>query len=399
MDLPNNEIGISDLLAHRECPRRMSFGMLRHRPQGEHPEAKSASNAYGSVIHDVLSDAQKMPDEEAIQRAFNKWGKWLDPSDLKRVKKDLETYHQRDPGAGCHCIANEGEYRVPLMEYGGKTIYFRARLDRLYQRIDNPAYFIHVDYKSSKWPKTEKEVDDDLQLWAYNWIIHEMFPECEQLQQVYDQLSYGSLSTRKNEKQREEIREWLQLAAISVIEDDTTQLDGLLEPKFNEWCPWCAVKMDCPVVTEGLTRYAEATIRGLAPVEPVLKQDGTPGKRTVMKLDLDLIQDYVEQLPKVNRAQKTLKEFEDNVRKALKEMPEIERHALGFEITHRSATEWTPTTLMNVHELLGDEFYSLVGITKSRIESLFPVDDPIRERLLRMGDKIDGAAVVKESKS
>jgi hypothetical protein len=35
-------------------------------------------------------------------------------------------------------------------------IYLRTRIDRLYQRLDNPGVFVHVDYKSSRWPKTQR---------------------------------------------------------------------------------------------------------------------------------------------------------------------------------------------------------------------------------------------------
>jgi hypothetical protein len=195
MDLPNNEIGISDILAWRDCPRRMSFSMRRWTDRGEPPEATNESNAYGSAIHMVfdLIEREGLTDSEAIQRAFDRYGGHLWPHDLLRMRRDVDTYHERDP-SGVRLIGSEINVRVPLFKWGnGEQIWFRGQIDRLYERVNSPGRFIHRDYKSSKWPKTQEEIDEDLQMWSYNWLIHEFWPECEDLEQVYDQLLEGEL--------------------------------------------------------------------------------------------------------------------------------------------------------------------------------------------------------------
>lgn len=397
MQLPRDEIGISDLLAHRECPRRMSWAMRRHLPQGEPPEATTPNDAYGSAVHEALhaSEADDLTDEQAILTAFKRYSRWLDPSDVDQLRRDLALYHERDPGLGSRTALNEGEIRVPLMEYGGRTIFFRAKIDRLYQRLDNGAVFTHVDYKSSKWPKTQEEIDNDIQMWAYNWCIHEFFPECESLTQHYDQLRGGLFSTHKSAEQRILIRDWLQLAAIALIDDEDYDDDGLLQPQYNEWCPWCAIKMDCKVVTGDLTRFAEATIRGLANVEKVKRKDGSDGKREVMKLDIDMIDQYVEVLPKVGRAKRTLEAFDKEVRAALRKMPEQTRHALGVEIRRKTLREYGPAELRAIHDLVGDDdFYALVGLTLASVERYYPDDHPHRNEVERLASERDGAISV-----
>lgn len=398
MDLPSQEIGISDLLAYRDCPRRMSFSMKRHTAEGEPAEATTPDNAYGSAIHDVLEaiEAGDLSDDQAILVAFKRFTRWLDPADLERMKRDLAAYRARDVGPEWRTVLNEGELRMFLMEYRGKRWFFRGRIDRLYQHRDHPGLFLHKDWKSSKWPKSPQEVDADLQLWAYNALIHDYYPECERLRQSYDMLSGGAITANtKSADARASIRQWLQLAAMAVIDDEEVGDDGLLKPTYNEWCPWCSIKMDCPAVTEGLTRYAEATIRGLAPVVPVVKKDGTPGKRTTMKLDLDMIQDYVDQLPKVGRARRTLDEFEQNVRSALRRMPEATRHALGVGLLEKTLTEWTPEDLRAVHDLVGDDdFYHLVGLTKASLERFYEKDDPKRSEVIRKAHKVAGPITV-----
>ena len=131
----------------------------------------------------------------AIQRAWATYHHYLTPDDLDRMCADLETYHTRT-ALGYRLIANEKDMRVPLFVYEGEQIYFRFKVDALYQNIEHPGIFLSRDYKSSRWPKTEEEIHKDIQQWAYNYGLHEMFPEIESLTQLYDMLRYGVTPTR-----------------------------------------------------------------------------------------------------------------------------------------------------------------------------------------------------------
>jgi hypothetical protein len=246
--------------------------MRRHTEAGEHPESQGPSTAYGSAVHEAIAFAESevATDDHAVQRAFDLYAKWLDPSDLDQLRTDLATYRARDY-AGVRTIAVEKELRTPLFEHEGETIYLRTRIDRLYQRLDNPGVFIHIDYKSSKWPKSAKEVHEDRQLWLTNLIVHEVWPECETLRQVYDQLNFGQLRTDKNDAQRALIRDWA-VKQITAILHDTT-----LIAKKNQWCPWCPILESCDVVRQ-LSEYATAEIAVLAP-------ERKEGRKTVLDLD------------------------------------------------------------------------------------------------------------------
>jgi hypothetical protein len=141
VNLPNDSLGITDLIAHRECPRRMSYGLRRHSGPGEQsddrtPEAGSYATAYGSAIHaaiQMLEEGREI--EDAIQVAWNEHGAWLEPGDLELLRRDLDTYRQRD-FPNTRTVLSEDEIRVPLFIYKGRQIYFRAKVDRLYERLD-----------------------------------------------------------------------------------------------------------------------------------------------------------------------------------------------------------------------------------------------------------------------
>lgn len=389
MELPNGEIGVSDTLDYGECPRRMSFKMRRHTEAGEAPEALNWTNAYGSAIHDAIAYVEDNPfasDDDAIQEVIRRFGAWIDPEDHEQLREDLALYRQRDY-ANVKTVLNEGEIRVPLMQHDGKSIYFRARIDRLYQRRDNPGIFLHIDYKSSKWPKTQEEIDSDIQMWAYNWALHEHLPEIETLVQNYDQLRYGVVRVgQKNDRQRTMIRDWLRKQVTALLEDDEYGPDGLLVPRMNQWCPYCPIMESCPVVLD-LTDFALKRILALAPPRK-------EGRKTVLELDGSAFDSYVAPLEDVGVARKVLERYENAVKDALRDMPQAERERLGYKLTGRSVSVFTPEGIEAAHRVLGDRFYDLAKLSKSAVEKLPP--GPERDAVLQMAERVAQAPQVKK---
>lgn len=404
MELPEDSIGITDLIAHGECPRRMSYGMRRHTARGEQsdtrtPEAGTYATAYGSAIHEVLAAVEDgLDDDAAVQRAWNLYGSALEPRDLELLHVDLATFRSRTfPGA--KIVAAEDEFRVPLFTHQGRTIYFRFKLDLLLQRLDNPGVFIHVDYKSSRHAKSESEVHSDPQMWAYNWGIHERFPECEQLIQVYDQLRFGQVTTRKSESQRGEIHGWLKAAATAVLDDDAVRSDGLLAPRFNRWCPWCPVLESCPVVGE-LSEWASTRIAALAPREPKKNKDGSDSKRMVdVPLEPARLPEYVAEMEKAATARQVLERFEGSVKDLLRELPALERAQLGYDLRPRSNSVFGPRALEAIHARFGDRFYELAKVTKSGLESGLGDDEAALDWAIGLAERVNGPPSVVKVKS
>jgi ketosteroid isomerase-like protein len=371
VELPEDSIGITDLLAYHECGRRFSYGMKRHTGIGmqsddETPESGSYATWYGSAIHLIIEEVEDgSSDDAALQTAFARYGHALDPSDLDLLRDDLVVYRSRDPG-NVRTLANEDEFRVPLFKYQGRQIYFRFKLDRLYERLDAPGHFLHVDYKSSRHAKAEKEVHGDKQLWAYNFGVHEFWPEAERLVQLYDQLRYGQVPTSKNAAQREQMREWLIRGATAIIEDEDWQPDELLEPRKNQWCAWCPIMESCPVIA-ALTEFALLEIETLAPAEKV-------GRKTVLNLDESLMGQYVERLEEAKQAIRILERFRDSVNSIIKRMPEDERLDLGYRLRGKKARVWTADQKRQIASRLGPDFFELVTVTKSGLESILADD-------------------------
>jgi hypothetical protein len=363
MKLVDNAIGISDVKDYRECPQRMENNMRRHNilPDGtrdEPPESRNWTNAYGSAIHDAISYVENddLTNKQAVEKAWKDWAPFLDPEDLALLHQDLDKYRGDTP-PGMRLVAAEVDVKVPLFIQDGVQYYFRFKLDAVYQMIADPTVFFHRDYKSSKWPKTDKEVHEDWQMSSYNWGIHELYPECLRLTQSYEQLRHGNILTSRNDLQREQIRDWL-IENVKVI-----IADGEHRPKINDFCRWCPLIMECSE-TERATKYWRGTLAVLAPQTKV-------GRRT--KLEFAEEGDEVERLitdvlPRAIAVRKHLEMFEKELKAKLERMPSSERERLGWRTEDRKTRKVTPEGLARIHEAVGPVFYQLVSLTKRNVD-------------------------------
>jgi hypothetical protein len=384
MDLPNDEIGVSDLKGWQECPRRMSYEMKRHSGV-ELPEARANPHTrYGTAVHDGIQhmeDTQAAP-EQVVQFLISDGHRWIDPEVADELVADFEEHLRRDEPLEWELIWNEHEIRVPLVVHKGRRIFYRARIDRLYRHREWPGRYRLRDTKTSRWMRTKEDVDHDEQMSAYDWSVREYLPEVEELEIVYDQLRFGEVSSRRNDDDRRKIHRWLQMGAIAVLDDEERGPDGLLVPEFNQWCPYCPIMTGCPVVPM-LTNYAQAEIARLAP-------EVKEGRTMRPQLDPDVFDVYVDQLPEVMTARGVLERFEKEVKAALLRLPSTEREAYGFGTQARGRDVFSPEALRAAHRLLGDDFYEVVAMSKEALTRAAGSDEAKLKLIIGMADRRPG---------
>jgi len=414
MRLPGNAVGISDIKNYRECPRRFEFGMRRHVEGSEPPEDAHPDTLYGTVFHDMVEQIEKLDldDDEALQAAFNAHAVDLDPGYYEMLIWDLRTYHERDL-TGVRTVANETEVRIPLLKWpcwdcegkgqtivessdstrdtnaratceecggtGEVTIYFRGKIDRLYQSLIDSTLFYHRDYKTSKHRKSKEEVHKDEQFWAYNWAIFEWWPECETLEQEYDQLRFGVETTRKSAAEREHMKDWLVKQVTSILEMDEPK------PKINDWCPWCPIMESCSEV-DRLHQFETARINFLTKTLPDASDDP----------EMEFLPTYIEKLPEVQQGTKLLKAYEARIKAVLKELPEDRREALGFALTQKKATSFSTEALRSMREILGDDlFFEIISASQTDVKGALKGDPQLLEIVMDLAHKEPGAQVLK----
>lgn len=385
MKLPNSEVGISDILQYRDCPQKFALDMRRHEGE-ENPFRESYAASYGSAIHDVIEyvENNQCGDQEAIDAVWPKYQHWLEPADADRMAVDLETYRSR-VSTGYRLIGTELEMRTPLFVHNGEQIFFRGRVDVLYQHITSPAVFLTRDYKSSRWPRSEKEVQEDIQQWAYNWLVHENYPECERLTQQYDQLRFGSIPTTKTPRQRAQIRAWLIRQVTAILEDER------FKPKPNRWCPTCPLVLDCSV-THMAPDWWINRLSALAPEKKV-------GRKIVVTLTKEHggVDIYTDMLPRAKQAQKIIERYVAAVEELLKEMPEDRREEMGYTLAKpRTLDVFGPEELRKIHAMMGDDFFQLASLSKRAINEFYGEKSDRANEIIEMAGKKQTAPPLKK---
>lgn len=328
MKLPGNgtSIGPSDIIAVRECPRRASFGFERWDEGGEHPEAQSSATAYGSAFHEAaefLAKNENATDDQAVAHAFAKWFDHLEPNDTERLRKDISTYRDRDM-TGVRLVGAELELSVPLFIHEGREIRLRGRVDRLYQSLSDPGHYTMRDYKTNSQPRSQDEVDSDLQLWMYAALIRANYPDVVHLDQIYDQLQFGELTTSKSEEDCHLILGWAEAQVGAILAFNDLGPDGRPAPKLNRWCGHCAYAMDCPALGRA-TEFAQREVAAIAAEDLSSVGDLLP---------------YVEQLEDMKAASKLLDNAIDRINGALKSISPEAREAMGYKLANRTYTKF-----------------------------------------------------------
>jgi hypothetical protein len=370
--LPNNEIGVSDLLAYRECPSRFAWQMRRHNElppdvalepgeRDDPPENIDWRNAYGLAVHDAIGHVERgLSHEDAAELTMRRYGVYLDVEDVVTLADDLDVYERRRP-LGVTLVGAELELRAPLfIAQDGRQIFFRGRIDVLQRLIDNPSVFVMRDYKSSRWQKSESEIHADPQLWAYNWLVHEYYPECSQLIQIHDQLRFGETRTTKNAEQRRQIKAWLVAMAKLVLSDE------VLKPKLNRFCAYCPI---APVCRE--PRRAVSYTRGLLATMAPLTSEGRRIKVEFAR-DGDTVERLIaDELPMMMDVRKHIERVEAELKDAIRRMPAEDRERLGWQLKERHTRAISPEGLRELHARMGDTFYLLASLPITRLEELY----------------------------
>lgn len=354
----------------------------------EPPEHESYASAYGHCVHDLVEMVETTGCDHtvAIDAVWPKYQHFLEPDDLDRLRHDLDTWEGRNV-QGFRLVGAELELRVPLLIHNGRQIYFRGRIDALYQHITNPAFFYSRDYKSSRWPKSAADVHKDLQQWSYNWAIHEYYPECARLIQIYDQFRFGAIPTQKSPEQRDRLKDWLVRQVTAILNDDR------LKPTANDMCHFCPIMMDCRV-THMAADYWVNRLAALAPEKKV-------GRKMVVQLTQEHAgyEVYAELLPRVKNASKVMERFIAAVEGDMKEMDQTTRESLGYELSSpRRLDTWDAEAKRQLIAELGDDAIHLMRVTKTDVEEFFGAGSDEAKRIINMATKRESAPFIKPLK-
>jgi hypothetical protein len=281
--MPYSFVSFTQLSTYDRCPKwyKSHYFEKVKKPSSEAME-------FGSLLHEAVKKVNQL-----LVKYKNKT-----EIDAEEVKKIYETEFSRrhfDFGTyqrGLNCILDysektfrsladifklEYEVNLKLKDDAGNETELKGIIDR----IDNREGGLEIiDFKSGALMPSRDEVDDNLQLNIYAYILSKRFPGYKIWTSIYSLGAGVKVSVEKD------------ISKLDAVEDYVVGLwqkigrDKKFEPKLNKYCFGCPVK--CHLYEELLTTTFQG--KGIEKLEEVVKE------LEVVKTNLAILQKEKELL-------------------------------------------------------------------------------------------------------
>lgn len=230
--------------AAKGCPRyyhrKYVAGDVPPEPRSEHLE-------FGSVMHRALflMESDAIGPEDALQRA---WSPMLSPGKWQEAVDVLQGYLARGgPMVRFATLDHELDLAAELYvdeDYG--PVMVRGVVDWLGLDVNEAGMLHGVDYKGQARPPARADVEGDIQLKCYQYLIGRNWGRWmragspPRIVMHLDALRYGDVAVMFTSTQIAEWREWASAVVRRMLRDEDA------EPQLNDGCSYCPVRHDCP---------------------------------------------------------------------------------------------------------------------------------------------------------
>lgn len=338
------------------CPRAYHLRYEEHRP-----EEPDVPRARGTAVHAALAlmESEAMPMDEALSRS---WPAALGPETYMETLEMLIDWLSR-PDDGTHTVANELELTAPLYtdeDFG--PIMIGGRIDRLAIVMDQPRLLIFDDYKTDAPPPLKADMAKWIQGYfyaeitrfnAHRWIGSGFSP---QIVGRYVALRWYDLEKEYFVPELEMFKAWAESVARRLLRDENPV------PILNPGCGRCDYRMDCPA-------WLELPGQGRTLLERI--------RNTELESQMAL-------RPEANEVRLNLLHFTQGI-------DDLARHRLpvggsltsgDVEVARVTSEQEQVGDLKAVHEMMGEEFYHRVSMSKKALEQ-YGRDVPEKRGLIR----------------
>ena len=328
--------------------------------------------AYGTFVHQVLYliEGDGLTPQEAIEASF---GPGDDPAMLTEIRADLDRYLSRGatPSDVYATIGTEVELDAVLFHLAdGTPLMFRGIIDRLMVDPEDPGTVHVVDYKTNRFPPSTADVEGDMQLKSYAWLVLRNLGELgishtsPRVVVHLDAIKWGEIEVTYGPDVLDDWHTWACAVVRGIVDDEDA------EPVINPGCGYCPIRWDCPAYTS-----LPATAAGLAGALPGID-------------DLEARVAWRDAASKVRLLlEKAVAEIDAGLAAQALTSGEFTVGESTWSARERWSDLWDLSAL---HGLLGDRFYRVVNVVKSRVAeecrddpSLAAQADACRSRIAR----------------
>lgn len=336
------------------CPRKY---WAKYVERAEVKEEFSYPLQYGSLFHKILQhmDEDQMDPDEALAAAF-------DPSlpyeMWQEARADLDGYLARGsvPWDRFATLGTELDLTMHLYddEEFGPT-YYRGFIDWVGVDPEQPSVIHMVDYKTNRSPAKASDLDGDVQCLGYNGLIlanADMFVQAGSPRVVthLDLVKFRDVEVAYSRQAVDEWKDWAIAMARKIWRDEEH------EPVLNTMCSSCPIRYDCPAY-EGMPMEAQALAGQLAGLQDPEARYAWRERANQLRLTLE----------------KSVKAVDEEFKAYAVQHGEL---IVGGKRFAQELEYGNQIDLRRLHQLTGDQFYSIAGASKTALEKFAKSVDP-----------------------
>lgn len=305
---------------------------------------------YGSLVHDALylaeeEDLPLLPN--ALDAAVQRSDVPLGPEAYEEAVKDLTRYlDRRDDHLAT--IAVEQHLKAPLVEIGGEQYYMGGYIDRLAIDPDDPYTLYVIDFKTSRTPPSQAQVDANNQMTHYAALVRgnldkympNVDPKDVRIITVIDAIKWYPVYSERQHWQLDEYVDWCSAMTRRIVGDE----EGA--PVLGPACSNCAAKYDC---SEFL---------------------GLPGEGKTVADRMSKTTDLEQRVLLMQQAEMTVKALKAMIEEVMTEVKAeapMEVAGIRYEMVDDYRTEWDLAALQDV---LGQRFLNVVSVTGYKVDDV-----------------------------
>lgn len=230
----------------------------------------------------------------------------------------------------------------------------------------NKDTLVVIDHKVSKLPKSQEEVDNDIQLGIYDIVVRDLFPGYKNYDLALNYYRHSPVYTRRTDEDRENLKNFL-INIFYQICNDNEHI-----PRRNNLCGFCVGRMNCPAYD--------------------MAENELIGKEQLYNLtpeELAIEFDKVNQIAKTYYRRK--KEIEEILAEYMENQPGNKVQLGDKTITQvvQKKTVFDPYDIYD--DMAIEDFLDCVSITKASLEKIAK-EKPEYKEILRKGRTVVGSS-------
>jgi putative RecB family exonuclease len=234
-------LSYSKLNTYRQCPLRYRFTYHDRLPRRPRRLFRGARRVHAALMSWLTYARLRTPSLAEMLQAYDRaWDADRQP-EVRELREYVEgqeilrEFHEANLDRPCAPVFLEQKFDVQLGEH---------RITGAIDRVDaaETGYEV-IDYKLDRELRTQREVDEDLQLGIYHLALREVNGIEPEALSLYFLRHSIKVTTSRSPAEIGELRDWV------VSMGDRIARDRRWEPCPGHWCAHCDFRAYCPAVS------------------------------------------------------------------------------------------------------------------------------------------------------